>query len=54
VPENPLVTPDPGTWDACSCYKPTVVRDEDGSYHLWYNGRVDGYEYIGYAHGRID
>ena len=54
VPENPLVMPDPGTWDACSCYKPTVIRDEDGSYHLWYNGRVDGYEYIGYAHGRID
>lgn len=54
VPENPLVMPDPGTWDACSCYKPTVVRDEDGSYHLWYNGRVDGYEYIGYAHGRVD
>ena len=54
VPENPLVMPDPDTWDAHSCYKPTVVRDEDGSYHLWYNGRRDGGEYIGYAHGRID
>jgi predicted GH43/DUF377 family glycosyl hydrolase len=54
VPENPLVMPDPDTWDASSCYKPTVVRDEDGSYHLWYNGRREGCEYIGYAHGRID
>ena len=53
VPENPLVTPTPGTWDEHSCYKPTVVRDEDGLYHLWYNGRRDGDEFIGYAAGRI-
>ena len=54
VPENPLVMPTPGAWDENSCYKPTVVRDEDGSYHLWYNGRSAGFEYIGYAHGRVD
>ena len=54
VPENPLVTPSPGAWDENSCYKPTVVRDEDGSYHLWYNGRSAGFEYIGYARGRVD
>ena len=54
VPENPLVVPTPDTWDACSCYKPTVVREEDGTYRLWYNGRNQGAEYIGYAEGRID
>ena len=54
VPENPLVTPTPGTWDENSCYKPTVVRDENGLYHLWYNGRRKGAEYIGYATGAIE
>ena len=54
VPENPLVMPTPGGWDEDSCYKPTVVRDEDGLYHLWYNGRRESYEYIGYASGRIE
>lgn len=54
VPENPLVTPTPGTWDEHSCYKPTVVRGEDGTYHLWYNGRRDGGEYIGYATGKLN
>ena len=53
VPENPLVMPTPDTWDADSCYKPTVVRADDGSYRLWYNGRRGGAEFIGYAEGRI-
>ncbi|MBQ3708803.1 MAG: hypothetical protein II889_13000 [Clostridia bacterium] len=53
VPENPLVLPTPGGWDEDSCYKPTVVRAEDGTYRLWYNGRAGGCEYIGYAEGRI-
>ena len=53
VPENPLVTPTPGGWDADSCYKPTAVRASDGSYRLWYNGRRAANEYIGYAAGRL-
>lgn len=53
VPENPLVTPTPGTWDEDSCYKPTVIKGEDGTYHLWYNGRRQHDEFIGYAFGRI-
>ena len=53
VPENPLVMPTPGGWDEDSCYKPTVIRDEDGTYHLWYNGRRESFEYIGYATGSI-
>ena len=53
VPENPLVTPTPGSWDENSCYKPTVVRDAGGVYHLWYNGRRQGFEYIGYATGTL-
>ena len=54
VPENPLVTPTPDGWDMHSCYKPAVVRDEDGVYHLWYNGRRHGDEFIGYATGRLE
>jgi len=53
VPENPLVMPTPDTWDADSCYKPTAVRADDGTYRLWYNGRRGGAEFIGYAEGRI-
>ena len=53
VPENPLVTPTPGTWDEHSCYKPGVIRSDDGTYHIWYNGRRDGDEFIGYATGTI-
>ena len=53
VPENPLVTPTPGGWDADSCYKPTAVRAADGTYRLWYNGRRGGDEYIGYASGTL-
>ena len=53
VPENPLVLPSPGEWDADSCYKPTVVKADDGTYRLWYNGRRGGDEFIGYAEGRI-
>ena len=53
VPENPLVMPSPGEWDADSCYKPTVVKEDDGTIRLWYNGRRGGDEFIGYAEGRI-
>ena len=53
VPENPLVTPTENAWDENSCYKPTVIRDENGLYHLWYNGRRAHEEYIGYAYGHI-
>ena len=53
VPENPLVVPTPGSWDEDSCYKPTVIRGDDGIYHLWYNGRKEHFEYIGYATGEI-
>ena len=54
VPENPLVTPTPGEWDADSCYKPTVVPAADGRYRLWYNGRRGSCEYIGYAQGVLN
>ena len=53
VPENPLITPTAGTWDENSCYKPAVIRDENGLYHVWYNGRRKYDEYIGYATGHI-
>ncbi len=53
VPENPLITPTPGTWDEHSCYKPAVMKDENGLYHVWYNGRRNSEEYIGYATGTL-
>ena len=33
--------------------KIAAETDKDGLYRLWYNGRRDGAEYIGYACGRI-
>ncbi len=53
LPENPLITPTPGSWDEHSCYKPTVIREADGLYRLWYNGRRNNEEYIGYATGTL-
>lgn len=54
VRENPLVVPTPGSWDEDSCYKPGVLRDDEGRYHIWYNGRRGSEEYIGYAFGEIE
>lgn len=48
MPYNPIACPDPDTWDADSCYKPTVAVDAaNGRYLLWYNGRRGSDEYIG-------
>jgi len=52
--KNPLVSPTPGAWDGEACYKPTVVKRKDGTYMLWYNGRIGGDEFIGLAYGQID
>ena len=50
APGNPIVSPTPGTWDACACYKPSVVCDaENNRWLLWYNGRNAHDEYIGHA-----
>lgn len=47
---NPLVEPTEDKFDASACYKPTVYRDEKNNrWQLWYNGRNEGAEYIGYA-----
>lgn len=50
LPQNPIVAPDLGTWNASACYKPSVVRDEkNGRWLLWYNGRNGAPEYVGLA-----
>ncbi len=47
---NPLVEPTAGSWDENACYKPTVYYDKQNKrWHLWYNGRRRGDEYIGYV-----
>ena len=47
---NPLIEPTEGYFDALACYKPSVYRDEENDrWQLWYNGRNEGAEYIGYA-----
>lgn len=47
---NPVVSPDPGSWDGHACYKPSVIRDEaENCWKLWYNGRTADREYIGMA-----
>ena len=45
-PENPIVRPTLGGWDADACYKPYAVFDGD-RWMLWYNGRRGGLEQIG-------
>ncbi|MCL2813503.1 MAG: hypothetical protein FWD23_02765 [Oscillospiraceae bacterium] len=45
---NPIVSPEPGSWDGDACYKPSVVYEPDNDrWLLWYNGRRGGDEYIG-------
>jgi len=47
---NPIIAPDKGMWDSDACYKPTVVwNEEENKWMLWYNGRKENREYIGYA-----
>ena len=47
---NPIIVPELGKWDSDACYKPTVVWNEtEGKWMLWYNGRTNVCEYIGYA-----
>lgn len=47
---NPLVSPTFDYFDASSCYKPSVYRDEiNRRWLLWYNGRNNTSEYIGFA-----
>jgi sucrose-6-phosphate hydrolase SacC (GH32 family) len=49
-PDNPLVSPSPGEWDADACYKPFVLwQSENRRWLLWYNGRRENAEYIGMA-----
>ena len=49
-PQNPLVSPSPGEWDAEACYKPFVLFDKDqNEWRLYYNGRRGNREYIGFA-----
>lgn len=47
---NPLIEPEHGAWDGDACYKPTVLWNEkDKKWMLWYNGRHNIDEFIGYA-----
>lgn len=48
-PENNLcIAPSKESWDAHACYKPAIVMN-DGKTYLWYNGRKNYGEYIGFA-----
>ena len=50
-PLNPIVAPTPDSWDADSCYKPSVIWNEAHDlWQLWYNGRKGDDEFIGYAY----
>ena len=50
LPQNPILAPDLGTWDARTCGKPSAVRDDaNGRWLLWYDGRNGGPDRIGLA-----
>jgi len=47
-PDNPIIFPTEGAWDADACYKPFAMFDgESDRWLLWYNGRKGGVEQIG-------
>lgn len=48
-PQNPIIAPTPGSWDADACYKPFALPKNNG-WILWYNGRRGGMEQIGAAY----
>lgn len=48
LPENPIIAPDPDSWDAEACYKPFALYDGE-KWVLWYNGRKGEVEQIGVA-----
>jgi beta-1,2-mannobiose phosphorylase / 1,2-beta-oligomannan phosphorylase len=45
---NPILSPDEGSWDENSCYKPYAIFEGD-RWMLWYNGRRGNMEQIGAA-----
>lgn len=48
---NPMVYPTKDTWDADSCYKPSILwREDEGRWYIYYNGRKEHSEYIGCAY----
>ena len=52
---NPILAPTQGSWDSDSCYKPSVIIDEEsGEIILWYNGRLGILEQIGLATGTTE
>ena len=46
---GPLISPTKKGWDAHSCYKPTIIIDND-KWYIWYNGRRNRVESIGYCY----
>lgn len=47
---NPIISPTKNSWDAHSVYKPTFYYNKiNNKIMLWYNGRKNGDEFIGYA-----
>ena len=54
--QNPIVSPDLGSWDSSACYKPSVLCDrKNNRWLLWYNGRNGQPEYVGCAiHDGLD
>ena len=45
---GPLISPSKNSWDADSCYRPSVLFDGN-KWTIWYNGRKKRIETIGYA-----
>lgn len=47
---NPLAELDKDSWDGGTCYKPTVIwNEEENKWMLWYNGRHGALVFIGLA-----
>ena len=48
---NPIIFPQANSWDKDACYKPSFLwNEEENKWMLWYNGRSETDEFIGYAY----
>ena len=48
---NPIIFPQANSWDKDECYKPSFLwNEEENKWMLWYNGRSETDEFIGYAY----
>jgi len=47
---NPVLSPSSSGWDSADVYQPTLIKDTDSTYHLFYRGQDGSTANIGHAY----